>query len=79
MKSGEPFALAGIHARGELEDDPMTFAILTTDANEVMAPVHDRMPVILPLGKKDWLPPGGVPYFNQFPAELMTRIQSRRK
>jgi putative SOS response-associated peptidase YedK len=33
------------------------FAILTTTANEVMAPIHDRMPVILPLGReKEWLP-----------------------
>jgi putative SOS response-associated peptidase YedK len=71
MKSGELFAMAGIYARSD--DGPPTFSILTTDANEVMAPVHDRMPVILPLGKeRGWLPPGGVPYFNQFPAELMT-------
>jgi putative SOS response-associated peptidase YedK len=73
MKSGEPFAMAGIYSRGEHEDDPMTFAILTTDANEVMEPVHDRMPVILPLGhEKAWLPTGGVPYLNQIPAELIT-------
>jgi SOS response associated peptidase (SRAP) len=72
MKSGEPFAMAGIYARGKHEGDPVTFAILTTDANEVMEPVHDRMPVILPLGhEKQWLPPGGTPYFNQFLAELM--------
>src|SRR5260370_5531791 len=71
MKSGEPFAMAGIYARSN--NGPPTFAILRTAANEVMAPVHDRMPVILPLGnEKSWLPPGGVPYFNQFPAELMT-------
>jgi putative SOS response-associated peptidase YedK len=64
---------AGICARGENEGDPMTFAILTTEANDVMRPVHDRMPVILTLGReKQWLPPGGVPFFNQFPAELMT-------
>jgi putative SOS response-associated peptidase YedK len=71
MKSGEPFAMAGIYARSH--DGPPTFAILTTAANEVMAPVHDRMPVILPLSKeKQWLPTGGVPYFNLFPADLTT-------
>jgi len=33
-----------------------TFAILTTDANEVVAPVHDRMPVILPHDRvDDWI------------------------
>jgi putative SOS response-associated peptidase YedK len=73
MKSGELFSMAGIYSRGEHEGDPATFAILTTEANEVMQPVHDRMPVILPLGhEKEWLPSGGVVYFNQFPAELMT-------
>ena len=40
-----------------------------------MEPVHDRMPVILPLGKeKTWLPaqPSGMTIFPPFPAELMT-------
>jgi putative SOS response-associated peptidase YedK len=33
-----------------------TFTILTTDANETVAPVHDRMPVILPPERIDeWL------------------------
>ncbi|MBI5289627.1 MAG: SOS response-associated peptidase [Chloroflexi bacterium] len=33
-----------------------TFTILTTDANETVAPVHDRMPVILPRERLDeWL------------------------
>ena len=75
MKSGEPFAMAGIYARGEDEGSPFTFAILTTEANKVMRPVHDRMPVILPLGReKQWLPttPTGMQVFAPFPAELMT-------
>jgi putative SOS response-associated peptidase YedK len=33
-----------------------TFTILTTDANAVVSPVHDRMPVVLPRDKvDDWL------------------------
>jgi len=33
-----------------------TFAILTTDANDVVAPVHNRMPVILPHDRvDDWI------------------------
>lgn len=33
-----------------------TFTILTTDANEIVAPVHDRMPVILPPERvEEWL------------------------
>ncbi len=44
------FAMAGIwnrwvnHATGE---EIATFAIITTEANELMQPIHDRMPVIL--------------------------------
>lgn len=73
--------MAGIYARGddhghgEAENAPVTFAILTTDANEIMQPIHDRMPVILPLGhEKEWLPPTptGMFIFPRFPAELMT-------
>jgi putative SOS response-associated peptidase YedK len=75
MKSGEPFAMAGIYARDHEHHERFNFAILTTTANEVMQPVHDRMPVILPLGReKTWLPasPSGMTVFCEFPAELMT-------
>lgn len=64
LKTGEPFAMAGIYARGsdhglgEAESASITFAILTTPANELMQSIHERMPVILPLGyEKNWLPP----------------------
>ena len=34
-----------------------TFCIITADANEWMAPIHNRMPVILDEGQwKTWLP-----------------------
>ena len=73
MKSGEPFVMAGIYARDLDYHERFNFAILTTNANAVMQPIHDRMPVILPLGReKQRLPHGGVPFFNSFPAELMT-------
>jgi putative SOS response-associated peptidase YedK len=79
MKSGEPFAMAGIYARVDTdrfeaaEKGPVTFAILTTTANEIMEPIHDRMPVILPLGKeKMWLEPRGGTLLRPFPAQLMT-------
>ena len=35
--------MAGIYARGETDDDPVTFAILTTKANDLMAPIHERI------------------------------------
>ncbi|HKA53430.1 MAG TPA: SOS response-associated peptidase [Candidatus Binatia bacterium] len=52
LKSGEPFAFAGIWEDNTGEDgNPLrTFAIITTAANSLVSQVHDRMPVIL---KKD--------------------------
>jgi putative SOS response-associated peptidase YedK len=36
----------------------VTCAIVTCSRNELMATIHDRMPVILPLGARDrWLDP----------------------
>jgi putative SOS response-associated peptidase YedK len=49
MRQGEPFAFAGLWERWEKGGEPLeTCTLLTTDANEVVRPVHDRMPVILP-------------------------------
>ena len=40
----------------ETDEWTRTFTILTTDANDVVAPVHDRMPVVLPPdGVDDWI------------------------
>src|SRR3954469_13737498 len=49
LKDGSPFAFAGLWERWEAEDGrPVeTCAILTTEANELVKPIHDRMPVIL--------------------------------
>ena len=52
---------AGLYESWQPEPDvwERTFTIITTDANPVVEPVHDRMPVILPEGKVDeWLYPG---------------------
>lgn len=58
---GEPFAMAGVWERWRppgSEEPVETYAILTTTANEVLAPLHDRMPVILPEEfHEDWLNP----------------------
>jgi putative SOS response-associated peptidase YedK len=47
---GAPIAFAGIWDRWRpASGDPVeSFSIITTDANATMAPIHDRMPVILP-------------------------------
>ncbi len=59
MRSGEPFALAGIWEnwrRPGSEDWTRTFAVITCPVNELMSQLHDRMPVILPRDAWDrWL------------------------
>jgi putative SOS response-associated peptidase YedK len=79
LKSGEPFAMAGIYACEPTEFEtaernPVNFAILTTKANEAVSHIHDRMLVILPLGREKWLPPNptGMFMFPRIPAELLT-------
>ncbi|MBC7931476.1 MAG: SOS response-associated peptidase [Rubrivivax sp.] len=48
MKDEEPFAIAGLWERWEGEESPLeTCTLLTTGANELLAPYHDRMPVIV--------------------------------
>jgi putative SOS response-associated peptidase YedK len=46
LADDEPFAFAGIWEPAE-EGLPETFGILTTEPNELVAPIHDRMPVLL--------------------------------
>ena len=90
LKTEEPFAFAGIwsmvhDAQGHSRT---TFAILTTDANALVAQIHNRMPVILhPQDEAAWLDPEVAPdqaqaFLAPFPAELMqaypvsTRVNS---
>lgn len=48
LKDGEPFAFAGIWDRWRANDRTITScAIITTTANELLARIHTRMPVIL--------------------------------
>ena len=60
MRDERIFAFAGLWDRWESPDDGVieTCAILTTAANAVLAPIHDRMPVILPQAEyARWLDP----------------------
>jgi putative SOS response-associated peptidase YedK len=56
-RDGQPMALAGIWEVWRDKDRPdapplRSCAIVTTEANELMAPIHDRMPVVLE--RADW-------------------------
>ncbi|MGB7631019.1 MAG: SOS response-associated peptidase [Candidatus Deferrimicrobium sp.] len=60
MRDGHPFAFAGLWDRWESPEEGAieTCTILTTAANAVLAPIHDRMPVILPPWEYSrWLDP----------------------
>jgi putative SOS response-associated peptidase YedK len=68
VDGGEPFAFAGICTRKEWEDEEdrgfddgwlYSATIVTTTPNQVVAPVHDRMPAILPTPESEaaWLRP----------------------
>ncbi len=80
LKDDRPFAFAGLWehwGRDGQEVDSCT--IITTDANELMAPIHNRMPVIVaPTDYDVWLDPAIQeverlqPLMRPFPAGEMT-------
>ena len=52
------FAMAGLWEEwtGEDEETLRTVTVLTTEPNETVEPIHDRMPVVLPRGEEEtWL------------------------
>ncbi len=60
LRSGKPFAFAGLWESWRSPQDELLFscAIITTQPNELLAPIHDRMPVILdPAAYELWLDP----------------------
>lgn len=79
LKSGEPFAFAGLWESWRPKDGESleTFTILTTDPNEVMEQIHNRMPVLLePKDYDRWLEAGDptrppVDLLRPYPAERM--------
>jgi putative SOS response-associated peptidase YedK len=81
LENKKPYAFAGVweswrdpKSRERLE----TFTIITTDANELVQPMHERMPVILePKDYERWLAPADpshlpVDLLRPYPAEKMT-------
>jgi putative SOS response-associated peptidase YedK len=60
VQCGEPFGFAGLWETWKPPEgeEIKSCAIITTEANELLKDVHDRMPVILPRGREDlWLDP----------------------
>jgi len=79
LKGGTPFAFAGLWTPPH--PAPPTCTIITTNATELLAPIHGRMPVILdPDDEALWLDPGCVapvkvlPCLRPFPSERMEVI-----
>jgi putative SOS response-associated peptidase YedK len=81
MANGALFAFAGLWDRwtGPESETIESCTILTTDANELVSRLHDRMPVILSPGDYErWLDPnvknldGLMQLLSPFPADFMT-------
>jgi putative SOS response-associated peptidase YedK len=80
MRDGEPFAVAGLWETWEGDGELLeTCTLLTTEANELLAPYHDRMPVILRPEDYDlWLDAEVrgtevlLPLLRPYPREVMT-------
>ncbi len=79
LKSQEPFAMAGLWDLWQHGDQTLrTFTIITTTPNELMEPIHNRMPVIL--NERDearWLDPeitdseSVLPLLKPYPSDEM--------
>jgi putative SOS response-associated peptidase YedK len=60
LRSGKPFGFAGLYSSWTSPDGERvcTCAIITTNSNTLLQPIHDRMPVIIPKDKEGlWLDP----------------------
>jgi len=91
LRNGRPFGIAGLYSLWTSPEGEKicTGTIITTDANETVRPVHDRMPVITPPDKIDlWLDPDAhekeklLPVLKPYPDEelelyeVSTRVNS---
>jgi len=80
MKSGDPFGMAGLYESWiSPEKKPLrTCTIITTGANDLVGPIHDRMPVIVPKTEEStWIDPDNqdqarlLSILRPYPADLM--------
>lgn len=80
LKSGEPFAFAGLWETWDAPDGDLlrTFTIITTSPNDLVAPIHNRMPVILlPEYEAVWMDNAAhqeawLDLLRPYPADLLT-------
>ncbi len=80
LASRQPFGFAGLYSDWtSLEGESLrTATIITTEANALVRPLHDRMPAIVPADKQErWLDPGIhspvqlMPILAPYPADQM--------
>jgi putative SOS response-associated peptidase YedK len=77
LASGEPYGFAAVWDRWKDSQEWLeTFSIITTDPNQIVAPLHNRMPVIIE--RKDyarWLGGGNA---VQLPLDLLRPFPAQR-
>ena len=76
LQDGAPFAFAGLWERWGMPGNEIveSFTIIVTEANELVRPIHDRMPVILDAADYDeWIEGSdGEHLLKPFPSSAMT-------
>ncbi len=88
LKSGNPFGFAGLYNLWTSPEGEKicTCTILTSESNEIISAIHDRMPVIVPRDREDiWLDPETEDvellkgFLRPFPSEemVLTRVSDR--
>ena len=80
LKDGQPFAFAGLWERWNSPDgsEVRSCTIITTQPNEFMSTIHNRMPVILPAADSlRWIDQGSLDtqeiqsLLKPYPSEMM--------
>lgn len=80
LKSKKPFGFAGLYNKWVSPTGEVicTCTIITTEANDLLRQIHNRMPVIIPEDKRDlWLSPEVndkevlIPLLKAYPSEEM--------
>ncbi len=83
LSDRDSFAFAGVHETWTSKDgaELRTCAIITTGSNDIIRPIHDRMPVILPSeSERAWLDPAttvenALALLAPYPTEEMNAYQ----